>query len=694
MATHISYQKLTFRDHLIRILLFVGAVALIVYFMPREGKFRYHFQEGKPWKYGLLTAAFDFPIYKTDKQIEMEQDSALRRFHPYYKLDGGIGERQLEGLKRDYNNQLRSKLKSAEYRYLQQALGDIYKAGVVSNTDQNNLKQQQTLAIRVIDNNLSRVRQVSTLQTVREAYESILENAGSDESRKMLRSCNVNNYLTENLTFDTITSEKVKSDLMLGISITSGMVQAGERIVDRGEIITPQTYNILRSLEIVNQKRAGTPRQQGFTLLGQTLITLILLGAMMLFLYLFRPEMYVKTRNVQVILLMVTASVVLCSFISHFNLLSIYLFPFAMVPIVIRTFLDSRVAFFAHVITATICSFVAPFAFEFLLLQISIGVVTIFSLKDLTQRSQLVKSAILIFLIYCLIYVSYILVTEGSWLKMNPTMFLYFGGNTLMLLFAYLLIFLLEKTLGFTSNVTLVELSNINAPLLRRLSEECPGTFNHANQVSNLAAQAAMSIGANAQLVRTGALYHDVGKLSNPSFYTENQSYENPHDLISMEQSIAIIKQHVTEGIRLAQKEKLPQEIIDFIPTHHGKSKLRYFYNRWINEHPGEVVDEEQFTYPGPNPSTSEQAIVMMADCVEAASKSMKEHSEESISKTVNELINTLMQEGMFNNTPLSFRDLEVIKGVFKERIQSMYHKRISYPERKVDSVSTEVPNS
>lgn len=683
MGIHTPLPKLSFREKLIRALLFIAATAIIVYFLPREGKFRYHFQEGKPWKYGLLTASFDFPVYKSDAQIRHEHDSVLQRFQPYYKLETEISKEELQQLSKDHKGSLSHKLNQKEYNYLRRSLESSYENGLISSTALNTLQKDETQSVRVIDQNVSKIRSVSQLRTVRQAYESILENAPDEEMRKHLRYSNINNYLRENLTFDTLTTRKVKDELLQGISLSYGLVQAGERIVDRGEIITPQTYSILRSLEIADQKRAGTTRHQSTTLLGQVLMTMLLLGSVMLFMRLFRPEMYFQLRDIQVVLLMVTALVMLAGFFSHFRVLSIYIVPFAMIPIVIRTFLDSRVAFFSHVMTVAICSFIAPFASEFILLQLTVGATAIFSLRDLTQRSQLVKTAGFVLVTYVATYVAYTLISEGSWDKINPTMFAYLAINAVLLLFTYLLIFILEKTLGFTSNVTLVELSNINAPLLRRLSEECPGTFQHALQVSNLAAQAAMKIGANVQVVRTGALYHDIGKLTNPNFFTENQLDVNPHDKIPFEQSVSIIKQHVGDGLKLAQREKLPTVITDFIATHHGTGKMKYFYNRWKNEHPGEEPDEAFFAYPGPNPSTKEQAILMMADSVEAASRSLKDYSEVSIRNLVNNILDAQIREGMFSNTPLSFRDLEQIREVFIERLKTMYHARISYPELK-----------
>ena len=668
-------------ENIIRILIYLASVAVIVYFLPRESKFRYHFQEGKPWKYGLLTAPFDFPIYKSDNQVAQEKDSVLKSYQPYYKINNDMMTRNLAAFD-DYYNKNKKGIDRKEYNNIKEQITEIYVNGIISAKALNDLKKNDIKTIRVIDKNVSRLKHTTNLMTVRQAYEDIIQRA-SEGKRKNIKDLNINNFLSENLTFDSITSQKVKNELIQNVSISSGMVQAGERIVDRGEIITPQTFGILNSLETVSQKRSGSARQQSLTLIGQVFLTLIAIGAMLLYLRMFRIEMYNRFRDIQVILLMITSIVVLSSFLSHFRVLSLYLVPFAIVPIVIRTFLDSRTGFFAHFVTITICSFIAPFAFEFMLLQTAIGVATIFVLKDLTERSQLFKTASFVLLTYCVVYVVYTMIVEGNWQKVNIEMFLYFTVSSAMILFAYLLIFMLERTFGFTSNVTLVELSNINSPLLRRLSEECSGTFQHALLVSNLAAQAAMKIGANVQLVRVGALYHDIGKLSNPRFFVENQLDINPHDMISTEQSINIIKQHVTEGVKLAQKENLPSVVTEFITTHHGAGKLKYFYNKWCNENPDIEPDNALFSYDGPNPQTTEQALVMMADSLEAASRTLKDYSDDSITKLVNGIIDSQINEGMFKNTPLTFKNLEIVRQEFIQRLKTMYHARISYPELK-----------
>ncbi len=671
------------RQTIFQSLFFIAAVLLTLYFFPREGKFRYHFQEGKPWRYGLLTASFDFPIYKSSIQIKTEQDSVLKDFQPFYTFNPNIATKQSESLQIAYKTSLKSKLPTYLYNLLQKEIQEVYQQGIVSSNDYERLQKEKITAIRVLENNVSKTYLMSSLLSPRMAYEKIIENLPDEGSRSLVHDCNLNNYLVENLSFDAGTTQKAKDELLQRISISSGVVQAGERIIDRGEIVSPHTYQILKSLETVTLKKTINLDRREITILGEAIVIICLYVFFYLFLALFRPQIFNDARRLGFLLIMIVGVTLTAYFTSQLKVLGIYIVPFAILPIIVVTFIDSRTALYAHLITVLLCAFVAPFAMEFIFLQIIIGMTAIDTLSDLVKRSQLVRCAILVFIAYSISYLGYTLLSEGDWIKINWNMFAYFGGSCILLLFAYLLIYLLEKTFGFVSNVTLVELSDINSPILRQLSEICPGTFQHSMQVSNLAAEAAIKIGANAQLVRTGALYHDIGKLGNPAFFTENQSGVNPHQAISYEQSAQIIIQHIKDGLKMADKLMLPQAIKDFISTHHGKSKTKYFYNSFKNEFPDFKINEESFTYPGPNPFTKETAILMMADSVEAASRSLKEYTEESIAKLVNNIIDGQIADGLMKDAPISFRDVETIKSVFIEKLKTMYHTRISYPELK-----------
>ena len=662
---------------------FVVAALLIAYFFPREGKFRYQFYEGKPWRYGLLTAPSDFPIYKTDEEVRSERDSVLRTFEPYFRLNTEVVTKEVEQLRTNYNTKLRGKVSSAYMQYVENSLHELYSNGIISTQDWDRLRKEERQRINIRENTVAQSRYVSDLFTVRTAYEFIINNCPASLDRAKLQSCDINDYLIENVTYDADMSEKVKNTLLQSVSIASGMVQAGERIVDRGEIIDNHTYNVLRSLKIVHEQKSGGSQTQGIILAGQFVLVFGLMFCFWTYLWSFRLKIFYNRRNNLFMVLCIFVSCILTELCVGMGLFNVYIIPYAIVPIVVRTFFDSRTALFIHLIIVLICSLMVPFPHEFLLLQIVAGMVVTFSLKELSERSQLIRSSFFIFMAYVIGYLSLTLFQEASLQKINWLMMLYFGINFILLMFAYVLVYMLEKTFGYVSSITLVELSNINRPLLKKLSETCPGTFQHSLQVSILASEAAAKIGADAQLVRTGALYHDIGKMWNPVFFTENQTNINPHNQLAFDQSAQIIIGHVTEGMKMAEKEGLPKAVTNFIRTHHGRGKTKYFYNSYRNKYPDQPVDDKLFTYPGPNPFTKETAILMMADSVEAASRSLKEHTEENIVGLVNRIIDSQIADGLLRNAPLTFKDVEDVKAVFIEKLKTMYHTRISYPDLK-----------
>lgn len=662
---------------------FVVTALLIAYFFPREGKFRYQFHEGKPWRYGLLTAPGDFPIYKTEAEVQSERDSVLRLFEPYYKLHTEAAQNEVEKLRANYSRKLQGKVSSAYMRYVEKTLNELYANGIIATQDLEQLRKEDRTRINVRENTMAHRRYVSDLFTVRTAYEFIINNCPPSLDRAKLQSCDLNDYLIENVTYDAETSDKVRNTMLQSLSLANGMVQAGERIVDRGEIIDNHTYNVLRSLKIVHESKSGGARTQGIILAGQFVLVFTLMFCLWIFLLLFRPKIFYNQRNNVFMIFCVLVSTSLTELCVGLGVFNVYIIPYAIVPIVVRTFFDSRTSLFIHVIIAMICSLMVPFPYEFLLLQLVAGMAVTFSLRELSERSQLIRCSFFIFLAYVVTYLSLTLFQEASLQKINWLMMLYFGINFILLMFTYVLVYMLEKTFGYVSSITLVELSNINRPLLKRLSETCPGTFQHSLQVSILAAEAAAKINADAQLVRTGALYHDIGKMCNPVFFTENQTSVNPHNQLSFDQSAQIIISHVTEGVKMAEKEGLPKAVINFIRTHHGCGKTKYFYNSYLNKYPDQPIDESLFTYPGPNPFTKETAILMMADATEAASRSLKEHTEESIENLVNRIIDGQIADGLMRNAPLTFKDVEDIKAVFVEKLKTMYHTRISYPDLK-----------
>lgn len=663
-------------------LYFVVTAAVIAYFFPREGKFRYQFHEGKPWRYGLLTAPSDFPIYKTDEELKAERDSLRSRFKPYFRVDERVTQQALGKLKNDYVEQ--HTMSTPIWQYLTKKLSTLYTDGIVSAQDMERMTTERHTRVRLIKNSVSTQADIKRFHSEKSAYELIINEAPESIDRGELRASNFDKYLLPNVTYDAEMSDKALGALMQKVTLSTGVVQAGERIVDRGEVVDGRTYNILRSLKIVHETKSGGNRRDGITLLGQVILILGIMTCCALYFLSFRPELYFRRKNRLFILTCILAPCLLSELSVRYDLLNIYILPFAIIPIVVRTFFDSHTALFTHLVTALICSLVAPFPHEFLLLQIMAGVVFVISLKELSQRSQLLRCAFFISLAYMLGYIGLSLYQDGDFNKIDWRMGLYFGINFVLLMFSYVLIYMMEKAFGYVSPITLVELSNINTPLLKKLSETCAGTFQHSLQVSILASAASTKIGADTQLVRTGALYHDIGKMTNPAFFTENQTKGvNPHRNLPYEQSAQIIISHVTEGIKMAEKAMLPKAIIDFIRTHHGEGKAKYFYNSYCNAHPGEPVDESLFSYPGPNPFTKETAILMMADSVEAASRSLNEYTDETIRALVDKIIDGQIADGLLRNAPLTFRDIDKIKTTFIEKLKTMYHTRISYPDLK-----------
>ena len=682
MRSFKTNQRFSYKNLIYKSLIFIATVSVIVYFLPNEGKFNYQFDINKPWKYGLLQASFDFPIYKNDIQVQKEQDSILADYQPYFQIDKEAEKNVLSKLREDYNKTLRHSLPGTDYvRYIERTLKALYEDGIIAGNDLKRMEEDSIIAIRLVDKNVATSRFIDQLYTVKEAYEYLLNADTTHYKKKILQQCNLNDYITPNLVYDEEKSEAAQKDLLSNISWANGFVLNGQKIIDRGEIVDEQTYNILESLRKEWEKRSDSVQEKRLTLAGQILYVGIFLFCFMAYLELFRADYYERKGTLTLLFALIVFFPVLSSIMVEQNLSSIYVVPFAMIPIIVRVFLDSRTAFMAHVTIILLCSITLRFPHEFILLQVVAGMVAIYSLRELSQRSQLLRTALVVFISYALLYFAFELIHEDDLTKLNTRMYIYFMINGILLLFAYPLLFLLEKIFGFTSDVTLVELSNINNSLLREMSEVAPGTFQHSLQMANLAAAAANKIGGKSQLVRTGALYHDIGKMVNPAFFTENQSGVNPHKSLSYEQSAQVIISHITDGLKLAEKHNLPKVIKDFISTHHGRGLTKYFYISYKNEHPDEEVDQEKFRYPGPNPFTKEQAVLMMADSVEAASRSLPEYMEESISTLVDKIIDTQVSEGYFKECPITFKDIATVKALFKEKLKTMYHTRISYPE-------------
>jgi len=679
-----TQRRFLYKDLLYKCLIFIVTVSIITYFMPKEGKFNYEFEINTPWKYGLLQAPFDFPIYKSEQQVQKEKDSLFTFYQPYFTIDKNVEKDMQTKFRNDYNQRLKYLLPSADYfRHILQTLKHIYERGVLSSTDAQLLTRDSTKNVMLVDKNVATSQATTQLFTIKKAYEYLLNADTAHYSKQALQSCNLANYLTSNIAYDPEKSEAALDELTSSIAWAKGLMLNGQRIIDRGEIINEHTYDILHSLQQEWEKRSDTIQEIRLTFMGQALLVSILVLCFMVYLELFRKDYYERKRSVLLLFALIVFFPIVLSIMVEQNLSNVYVIPMAMIPIIIGIFLDSRTAFMAHTVIILICSIFLRYPHEFVILQIATGMTAIYSLRELSQRSQLLRTALIVVICYALLYLAFELIQEDDLTKLNTRMYIYFIINGILLLFAYPLLFILEKTFGFTSNVTLVELSNINTKLLREMSEVAPGTFQHSLQMANLAAEAANRIGANSQLVRTGALYHDIGKMVNPAFFTENQTSVNPHKSLSYEQSAQVIISHITDGIKLAEKHNLPKVIKDFIRTHHGKGVAKYFYISYKNEHPDEEVDMDKFSYPGPNPFTKEQAILMMADSVEAASRSLQEYTEESISTLIDRIVDGQVSEGYFKECPITFKDIALVKALFKEKLKTVYHTRITYPELK-----------
>jgi len=674
-------KRESLNQFLIKVALVVVSTLMIVYFMPRGDKFNYEYSVDKPWRYGQLIATFKFPIYKEDAVIRREQDSVMRHFHPYYKMDEEVEKKMFKIL---YTTKLEEwKFPNANLyiRHLADLIDTIYTHGVLSTEDYSELHASGVNGIRIVVGNEAIGVPVGQLFNIRSAYEYIMHYDTVQFNRVTLQNLNINELLTVNLHYDKEKSAAAKADLMSSISGASGMVQSGQKIIDRGEIVTKEKYNILKSYEREVSKHETVETLLPYVLIGQTIFVGLLLITLVSYLNLFRADYFDNLRSAILLFALMACFCIAANWMISHKFMHIFMLPCCMVPIIIRVFMDSRTAFMFHCATIAIISLSLTSPYEFLLLQLVAGMISIQSLRELSQRSQIIRTAAFIAASYMLFFTTYELIVENDYTKIEPIFYIYFFVNGILLIFAYPLLYLLEKGFGFISDVTLVELSNINNPLLQRMTEIAPGTFQHSMQVANLSSEVARKIGAKAQLVRTGALYHDIGKMERAVFFTENQNGISPHKHLTPQKSAEVIIAHVTNGLALANKNNLPDSIKRFIATHHGQGITKYFYVTYKNEHPDEEVDMSLFTYPGPNPETKEEAILMMVDSVEAASRSLPEYTEESISSLVDKIIDAQVAEGFFRNCAITFKDIEAAKLVLKEKLKTIYHTRISYPE-------------
>ena len=675
-------DDLTWRDFLIRAALVIGTVAIIVWLMPRSNEFSFNVEKGRPWVYSDLSAPFDFPIYKSDEVISKERDSLMKLYEPYYLINKEVSGNEIRQFYKDYSNGIPG-LENDYLSIIANRLRDLYATGIMNSSEYADLHQDTTRLIRIIDGKNAASMPITEVNSVVSAYEKIFIDHTLAEHRDILKKCNLNDYLKPNLTYDKDRSEASLNELHNSIPLATGLVQRGQKIIDRGDIIDTKTYNILMSYKKETERKHENDTRLSLIILGQILYVAIIITCFTFFISLFRKDYFEKARSSAMLYsLIIIFAAIACLMVSH-SVLHIYIVPFAMVPIFVRVFMDSRTAFMAHLTTVLICACALQHPLEFIAVETVAGLTAIFSLRELSSRSQLFWTAVLITVGMGLTNLSLDWIRTSDLRRISYSEYNYIAINGMLLFCSYPLLYLIEKAFGFTSNITLIELSDMNKELLRKMSEVAPGTFQHSIQVGNLAAEIARKINAKSQLVRTGALYHDIGKISNPIYFTENQSGVNPHEKMGSIDSAQMIISHVTEGIKMAEKYDLPNVIKDFISTHHGQGKAKFFYVQYKNAHPNDNIDELLFTYPGPNPFTKEQAILMMADTVEAASRSLPDYTEKTIRELVNRLIDTQVAEGYFKECPITFRDIAYAKTVLIEKLKTIYHTRLSYPELK-----------
>lgn len=661
-----------------RLVLVLITVAAIAIALPHGGKAGRNYDVGKPWMYGTLIAKFDFPVYLSETTLQHRRDSLEKVFQPYYLIDETVSDKAISSFVAALDKHASAKLLAMK-PYIVYRLQQMYQTGIIEQTDYSKLSQDTTATIRLVNGKEATSVKIKDIWSTMTAYEQLFLDERMAAERETLKKLNLNDYLRPNVIYDKERSETEKEELIANMPKSDGMVLSGQKIIDRGEMVTERIYREINSLEKEESRRQEGTNETAVSIIAQIFIVALIVVLFTVYLILFRVDYFQKPRSILMVFALIALFPILVSLMIRHVILSVYILPFAMVPIFVRVFLDSRTAFMAHAATTLLCAVGMTYQYEFIFVQLVAGLVAVFSLRELSRRGQLFKTALFVMLTSLTTYYALQLLQDPSSLP-NDRIYIHIIISGILLLLAYPLMLVVEKAFGFVSSVTLFELSDTNKDLLRQLSEVAPGTFQHSIMVSNLASAIANRIGANGLLVRVGALYHDIGKIENPVFFTENQAARNPHDALTELESAQIIIGHVSDGLRLAENFHLPKIITDFISTHHGQGMAKYFYIKYKNEHPDEDIDENLFTYPGPNPFTLEQAILMMADSVEAASRSLKEYTEETISELVNRIVDEQVQSGSFVSCPITFHDIAIAKQVMIERLKTIYHTRISYP--------------
>ncbi|MCJ8209933.1 HDIG domain-containing protein [Mucilaginibacter sp. RS28] len=681
-----SRQKALLRKYArnLKFLMIVASIVVIVVTLPKQAKFRYEYEKGRIWNQKDLISPYNFAILKTPQEIEADRLEALKTVKPIYQLNTDMGQQQQEGFKGDFEIKwhdagLNEHLKERYLKAGLEMLNNVYQKGVLTLNGRYRTITEN-YSITILNHNVAAEKNTADLFTKEKALsycEEYLSKTNLDHAFLMNL---LQNRIQDNLLYDDKLTRRLEKEVVDGLSITRGMVQKGDPIVVKGSIINNDVYQKLESYKKAFEDNARVNGDRRLVLLGQFLLVAIVITLLIVFLYLFRKDIYFDNRLVGLILLVVTAMLATLSWAIRIQLPNLYYIPYCIVPIIIRILFDTRLALNIHLLVILVAGFFVPNSFEFAFYEITAGMVSIYSIKNLIRREQFLTSALIIIFNYLVAFLGISFIREGTIINLDWMDFLPFVVSVLLTLLAYPLIYAFERVFGITSEITLIELTNTNAPLLRQLAFTAPGTFQHSLQVANLAENAIFSIGGNALLVRAGALYHDIGKMENPLYFIENQtSGFNPHDKLSYEESAQIIIRHVSTGADMARKNDLPEIVIDFIRTHHGNTRVDYFYQSFLKNFPEKIINENTFRYPGPIPFSKEQGVLMLADSVEAASRALKEPDEQSISNLVDRIVSYKLDQGQLNDSNITLKELQTIKEIFKKMLMSIYHVRINY---------------
>ena len=672
---------------LFKITLFAFAALIVIWLMPREVKFQYEYSKGKPWQQEPLFAPFDFAIFKSDEAIRLERQAVLEKIYPYFVLDQEKTDAGRQRLQTFFNqakpaDTVKGLSKKQQLTVLLSIYDSIQNRGVVTyHPTFENLKSSDN--IDVIKNKVVYRAKFGDVYTVKSAYDkaqSIIDTLRGID--KKLFSEILANGFVQNLSYDERMTTAESDVALAQISPTYGMVQEGELIISAGELVDSEKFNEINSLRIAYEQRVGTKSEQNALIAGQTVLILAIFLALFFFLKIIRKDVYDELRNINFLLMLILMILIPSFYLITYNPQLIILMPFGLLPIILITFFDTRITMMVHLLTITLLGLVVPNPYFFMFSQLVIGFVVLFGLEKHNRRIYFFQTSIYIFLGYVIVYLGFNLIQEGGLSNFNWITMGAYALNALFTMLGLPLIFFLEWAFSSITDLTLLELSNTNTPLLRELAQKAPGTFQHSMQVANLSEEALFEIGGNTLLARTGALYHDIGKMDNPVYFVENQmGGYNPHDDISASESARIIVEHVTKGIEKARKAKLPEQIIDFIRTHHGNRRVEYFYFMEQKSHPGLSLDERDFSYHGPIPFSKETAVVMMADSVEAASRSMKSPTEQKINDLIENIIKKQMDNNQFVNANITLKEISTVKKILKKKLMNIYHVRIAYPD-------------